>query len=49
MSENENLPGFDQLGLAEPILRALNDVGYETPSPIQAAAIPPLLESYNFV
>ena len=30
-------------GLAAPILKALNDVGYETPSPIQAEAIPPLL------
>ncbi len=38
------LSGFTELGLAEPLLRALADVGYETPSPIQAATIPPLLE-----
>ena len=35
--------GFRDLGLPEPLLRALIDVGYETPSPIQAATIPPLL------
>ncbi len=33
---------FDQLGLSEPILRAVRDSGYETPTPIQAAAIPHL-------
>lgn len=35
---------FSDLPLAEPVLRALTDVGYESPSPIQAATIPPLLE-----
>ena len=34
---------FTDLALSEPLLRALNDVGYESPSPIQAATIPPLL------
>lgn len=34
---------FIELGLPEPLLRALADVGYETPSPIQAATIPALL------
>ena len=34
---------FTDLGLPEPLLKALADVGYETPSPIQAATIPPLL------
>jgi ATP-dependent RNA helicase DeaD len=34
---------FTDLGLPEPLLRALADVGYESPSPIQAATIPPLL------
>ncbi|HET7663192.1 MAG TPA: DEAD/DEAH box helicase, partial [Rhodanobacteraceae bacterium] len=37
-------PGFAALALAPAIQRVLADVGYETPSPIQAAAIPPLLE-----
>jgi len=35
---------FSDLGLSEPVLKALADVGYESPSPIQAATIPPLLE-----
>jgi len=34
---------FSQLGLADALLASLADVGYETPSPIQAATIPPLL------
>jgi len=34
---------FADLGLGEPVLKALKDVGYETPSAIQAATIPPLL------
>ncbi|MFC4820638.1 DEAD/DEAH box helicase [Dokdonella ginsengisoli] len=37
-------PAFGDLGLAEALLQALSAVGYETPSPIQAATIPPLLE-----
>ncbi len=36
-------PGFAELGLPPPLLEALDDVGYETPSPIQAQTIPPLL------
>ena len=34
---------FTDLALPETLLRALTDVGYESPSPIQAATIPPLL------
>ncbi|ABD82291.1 DEAD/DEAH box helicase [Saccharophagus degradans] len=39
----ESSPNFAQLGLNEHILKALTDVGYETPSPIQAKSIPELL------
>jgi ATP-dependent RNA helicase RhlE len=35
---------FKTLGLSEPILKAIAKKGYETPSPIQAKAIPPVLE-----
>src|SRR5690349_1380247 len=35
---------FSDLGLSAEVLKALADVGYETPSPIQARTIPPLLE-----
>ena len=38
------LPSFRDLALIEPVLRALDDVGYETPSPIQAQTIPLLLK-----
>ena len=39
----ETITSFDQLNLHENLLKALNDVGYETPSPIQAETIPLLL------
>lgn len=39
----ETPPSFSELGLAKPLLQAIDDVGYEAPSAIQAAAIPPLL------
>jgi ATP-dependent RNA helicase RhlE len=35
---------FDELGLAQPILKALHASGYDTPTPIQMQAIPPLME-----
>ena len=34
---------FSSLGLVEPLLRAIADKGYETPSPIQAQGIPAVL------
>jgi ATP-dependent RNA helicase DeaD len=40
---NEDTVTFADLGLDAKVLKALDDVGYETPSPIQAATIPPLL------
>ena len=44
MSDNELItPGFDSLSLIQPVLQALNDVGYESPSPIQALTIPHIL------
>ena len=35
---------FKSLGLSEPILRAISKKGYDIPSPIQAKAIPPVLD-----
>jgi ATP-dependent RNA helicase RhlE len=35
---------FDTLGLAEPLLRAIREHGYTTPTPIQAQAIPVVLQ-----
>jgi ATP-dependent RNA helicase RhlE len=37
------LTDFASLELIEPLLKALSSQGYETPTPIQSAAIPPLL------
>jgi ATP-dependent RNA helicase DeaD len=39
----DSTPGFADLGLDASVLAAIKDVGYETPSPIQLGAIPPLL------
>jgi ATP-dependent RNA helicase RhlE len=36
--------GFTSLGLSAPILQAIKEKGYETPSPIQAQAIPAVLQ-----
>ena len=38
-----SMPLFSELGLAAPILKAVHEAGYETPSPIQAQSIAPLL------
>jgi ATP-dependent RNA helicase DeaD len=40
---------FAQLSLAAPILQAIEEVGYEAPSPIQAESIPPLLEGRDLL
>jgi ATP-dependent RNA helicase DeaD len=34
---------FTDLGISTPIINAINQLGYETPTKIQAAAIPPIL------
>lgn len=40
---------FDELGLAAPILEAVKDCGYETPTPIQQQAIPVVLEGKDVI
>ncbi len=40
---------FADLGIDERVLKALHDVGYESPSPIQAATIPPLMAGNDVV
>ena len=42
-------PQFADLGLPAPLLEALNSLGYETPSPIQAEAIPTLLSGKDLL
>ena len=43
------LPAFSKLGLSPPVMQALDDVGYETPSPIQAMTIPHMLAGKDIV
>jgi ATP-dependent RNA helicase RhlE len=40
---------FSGLELAQPLLRAISDEGYKTPTPIQAKAIPPLLDGRDLL
>lgn len=40
---------FNELNLIEPILKALQEEGYTTPTPIQAQAIPPVLEGKDLL
>ena len=52
-SDHDDMPaataGFADLGLSAPVLEALAAVGYESPSPIQAATIPVLLTGRDMV
>src|SRR6059058_559135 len=43
------MTAFADLGLSESTLQALQDVGYEKPSPIQEQAIPPLLNGADII
>src|SRR4051812_2029648 len=43
------LGGFDDLELCPELLRALTDLGYEEPTPIQREAIPPLLQGRDLL
>jgi len=40
---------FKKLGLSTPLLKAVNELGYEMPTPIQKEAIPLILEGHNLV
>ena len=44
-----NKKTFAELGVSPEILKAISDLGFEEPSPIQAAAIPVLLEGHDVV
>ncbi len=46
---SETSTDFAALGLPGPLLAALAEVGYESPSPIQAQAIPPLLGGRDLI
>ena len=40
---------FEELGLSAPILEAVNDCGYEHPTPIQEQAIPYVLQGRDVI
>lgn len=40
---------FTTLGLSDPLLRAIADAGYTTPSPIQSQAIPAVLQGHDLL
>ena len=42
--ESPPIAGFDALGLSAPVLQAIEESGYTTPTPIQAQAIPIVLQ-----
>jgi ATP-dependent RNA helicase DeaD len=48
-TDPETGPTFADLGLDPAVLKSLKDVGYETPSAIQAATIPPLLAGRDVI
>ncbi len=43
------MASFEDLGLSAPVLAAVREVGYETPSPIQDQAIPPLMAGRDII
>jgi len=46
---SDSMTTFADLGLPPTMLHALETLGYETPSPIQAAAIPALLDGHDII
>ena len=47
--EETELPAFSDLALSEPLARAIADLGFEAPTPIQARAIPLLLAGRDLI
>jgi ATP-dependent RNA helicase DeaD len=48
-TEPESGPTFTDLGLGSPLLKAVKDVGYEAPTPIQIATIPLMLAGRDVI
>ncbi|WP_374278000.1 DEAD/DEAH box helicase [Azonexus sp.] len=44
-----SVESFAELGLSDALLKALTEIGYETPSPIQAQCIPILLDGHDLL
>lgn len=48
-SATESLPAFDELGLSDEMLRAIENLGYTAPTPVQAGSIPVVLEGRDLL
>ena len=48
-SESTTAQSFADLGLSPSLLKTLSDIGYESPSPIQAECIPILLQGRDLI
>ena len=48
-SATESLPAFNELGLSDEILRAIENLGYTAPTPVQAGSIPVVLEGRDLL
>ncbi|MCU7844592.1 MAG: DEAD/DEAH box helicase [Candidatus Thiodiazotropha sp. (ex Monitilora ramsayi)] len=49
MTASQTMIEFSSLALAPEMLQAIREMGYETPTPIQAESIPPLLEGRDLL
>ena len=49
MSEKNNVPSFKDLNLDPSVFKVIDEIGYESPTPIQAQSIPPLLEGRDLL
>ncbi len=47
--EDQSMKCFSDLGLAEPVLRAVEAEGYSEPTPIQTRAIPALMDGHDLI
>jgi ATP-dependent RNA helicase DeaD len=48
-SDSSTAISFADMGLPQPLLQSLSELGYETPSPIQASSIPILMEGRDLL
>ena len=48
-SATESLPAFNELGLSDEMLRAIENLGYTAPTPVQAGSIPVVLEGRDLL
>ncbi|MEE2729487.1 MAG: DEAD/DEAH box helicase [Pseudomonadota bacterium] len=49
MSDTEHTTSFEALGMPEFVLKTLSELGYESPSPIQAASIPVFMSGADLI